>query len=242
MGGGLGGASAGNHRAANVHQSVQEGTVGEHHGAGAEGGSVEGVHTCHGRVVVVESEGIDVVLPHIQAVGILEHLAPHCAETHAVALRARAPHCRAFAAVEHARLYGGAVGDDASPAAKCVYLSDNLTLSNSADSGVARHLGNFVHVHGYEQHRAAQPCSGCGGFAPGMAGTHNNYVVISFHSKIYQTKNTKAARFGQAVILSHIARASFSWASIISRSPGPLSLMPHRWSTPCTITRSSSRW
>ena len=37
-----------------------------------------------------------------------------------------------------------------------------------------------------------------------------------------------------------MASALFSAASIISRSPGPLSLMPHRCSMPCMMVRCSS--
>ena len=60
----------------------------------------------------------------------------------AVGLGARRPDGGALAAVEHAELDAGLVGDEAHEAAEGVDLADDLALADAADGGVAGHAAD----------------------------------------------------------------------------------------------------
>ena len=151
---------------------------------------------------------------------------PFCHKFCSVGLGARAPHSRTFAAIKHAKLNGGAVGDNTHLATQSIYFAHYLTLGDATHGGVATHLGYLVHIHCDEQGVGAEIGCRASCFATCVSCTYHYHVVFKSHRSI--------ALFGR------MASASFSCISIISRSPGPLSLMPQRCSTPCITTRISS--
>ena len=106
---------------------------------------------------------------------------PFATEDHAVALCARAPHCRTFRHIEHPELYHCLVGNNSRKSAKCIYLPDNLTFGNSTHSGVARHLCDFVHVDCHEQHFASHICRCRCRFAACVSSTYYYNIVIFSH-------------------------------------------------------------
>ena len=108
---------------------------------------------------------------------------PPCIDKlHTVALSTRTPHRRSFRAVEHAKLDGRFVRDNAHLSAKRIYLSDNLTLSNSTNSRITAHLRYFVHVHGDQQRRRTEIRRSACRFATGMAGAYHYDIIFKFHS------------------------------------------------------------
>lgn len=135
-------------------------------------------------VVVNEEFGYD-VLPDIEVVGGGETLNPLLDKAFSIALTARTPHGRTFAAVEHTELDGALVGDDTHVSAESVYLPDNLSLSNATDSRIATHLTYFVHVHGDEERLAAHLCCGMCGFAPCVSCADDDYVIVKIHLYSY---------------------------------------------------------
>ena len=70
----------------------------------------------------------------------------------AVALRARRPHRRAFAAVEHAELHGGQVGGARHDAAQGVDFTHDRAFGDAADGRVARQLSDLFERTGDQRH------------------------------------------------------------------------------------------
>ena len=180
---GFGHASAGQHGAAHVHQSVQEGAGGDDDAACVERYAPYCLHAPH--FTVLDEQAAYGVLPDVQVGRVFQHLAPGPDELGTVALRAGAPHGGTFRAVEQAELDGRSVRHQAHVSAQGVDFADDLSLGDAAHGGVAAHLPDFVHVHGDEAGLRAQAgCGGCG-FASGMAGAYHDYVVVEFHCSLF---------------------------------------------------------
>ena len=113
---------------------------------------------------------------------VLQHFTPGGRKQHSVVLCAWAPHGGALAAVQHPELDGTQVANNTAIATHCIYLSNNLTFGNATHCRVAAHLGNSLHVHGYQQNLAAQVgrCGCC--FATGMTGTYYNHIIFWEHA------------------------------------------------------------
>ena len=190
----LGSASSLNHHLAHVHQSVQE-------CAGCDDYTLC-TELCpklrgyaHSLSLLYYKFGGD-VLPHVQVGNIFERLAPQQAELHSVALRAGAPHCRAFRAVEHAELYCRPVGDYSHIAAERVNLAHNLAFGNAADGRVAAHLCNLVHVYGHQARLCAEVGSGSCRLASCVSRTNDQNVVFKFHdTPLFIISSAKIALF-----------------------------------------------
>ena len=214
-----------------MHQAVQESACGEDHCLGAKSHAQHGLHTLD--YPTLNHEFIDRILPHVQIRCILEHFSPLQDELLTVTLRTRTPHGGTLAAVEHTELDAAAVGNDTHLAAQRIDFAHNLPLGNASHSGIAAHLGNLVHVDGDEQRARPQACCSSSRFTAGMTGAHHYDIIVASH---FQTGNQSLRN----TPWGSMARAAFSCCSMISRSPGPLSLMPHRCSTPWMMTRINS--
>ena len=214
-----------------MHDSVEECAGRKYHGRSVESESEGSLHTFHGHpsaVVGLYVEARHKVLEEIEARNGVEDAAPLLYEAATVGLHSGRPYGRPFGSVEHAELYGGLVGHYAHHSPERVDLSHYLPLGYAANRRVARHLRHTREVGRYQQGLRTES-RGCHcRLATGMTGTHHYDVVIKSHvsSECYAS--------------SQRASALFSSASIISRSPGPLSLMPQRWSRPCTMTLFNS--
>ena len=213
VGGRLRNTSARRLHLAHMHQSVEECAGSQNHRFGLEFDAEGCLHSAHGAVAVSRDRS-DRVLPHVQVGGILKTFAPVERELHPVGLRARAPHGRPLRPVQHPELDRTDIGDNAHHAAESIYLPDNLTFGNSAHGRITAHLSYLVHIMGDKKRITSETCGSRCGLASGMARTNHNYIVIKYHRLFSYAFNR--------------ARASFSARSIISRSPGPLSLMPQR--------------
>ncbi len=133
------------------------------------------------RAVMVKDEAVDGALPHRKIFSMLENLAPFGREFIAVGLRAGAPHSGAFRAVEHAELNRRQIGDDTHHAAEGVDFADNLALGDTANSRVAAHLRDLVHIHRHQQSACAESGSGMGSLATGMAGAYYDNIKVKSH-------------------------------------------------------------
>ncbi len=130
---------------ADVHQSVKEGAGGNDDGLGAEGHPPDG-GDAYG-LAMLHDELVGLVLPDVEVGRMVERATPLPDKLAAVTLCAGRPDGRSLAFVEHAKLYGSAVGDHAHLTAHGVDLAYNLAFSDAADGRVAAHLRNLVHVH-----------------------------------------------------------------------------------------------
>ena len=93
-----------------------------------------------------------------------------------VRLRARRPHRRTSAPVEHLELNAGRIDGAAHQSAERVYLSDQMTFSGSADGRIAGHqrrrVSVSVHSPTVQPSRAAAHAAS----TPGVAGADHNYI------------------------------------------------------------------
>ena len=127
------------------------------------------------------------ILPDVEVVGVLQRAAPLGREGPLVALRTGTPHGRPLRAVEHAELQRREVGDAAHLTSECVYLSDNLSFSYSADCRVARHFGEFDHIHRQQQRARAESCGGRCGLATGVTSADDDYIVVQSHLSYFSS-------------------------------------------------------
>ncbi len=91
---------------------------------------------------------------------------------------ARRPHGRAAGSIQQAELDADRVGDFAHDSAEGVHFADQVSLGDSADGGIARHLGDQVDVQRVESGLQAHAGGGHGGFASGMSGADYDYVEL----------------------------------------------------------------
>src|SRR5215204_4728698 len=100
----------------------------------------------------------------------------------AVALRARSPHGRSLASIEHAELQRCHVGCTAHDSAERVYFPDDRSFGDAPNRGIARHLTNALERARYESHASADASSSHGGLSTGVAGTDDDYVKLLLES------------------------------------------------------------
>ena len=177
----LGASSASHHLASHVHQSVEECAGSYYDGRRHNLHSPDGAHAfdaCGGGRGGVVYEFIDLVLPDVEPVGMVEDVSPLPDEFLSVALRSWRPHGRSLASVEHTKLYGSGIGDDTHASSERIDFAYYLSFCNATHCGVAGHLRYFVHVHRNEASLSAH-FSGCVcGFTSGVTTAYNNNIVI----------------------------------------------------------------
>ena len=120
---------------ADVHQTVEESAVGEHHSFGADLRAELGFDSDAAPMFCQEPH--HAVLPEVEVGCGFQHLAPSLGEEVAVVLGSWAPHGRSFGLVQHAELDGAAVGHQARVAAEGVHLTYDLALGDAPHGGVA---------------------------------------------------------------------------------------------------------
>ena len=94
-----------------------------------------------------------------------------------VGLGARRADAGALVGIEHAELDAGGVGVEAHETTEGVDFPDDVSFGESADGGVAGHLGDGVEILGEEGDGAAHASGGGGGFNAGVTGTDDDDVV-----------------------------------------------------------------
>ena len=96
----------------------------------------------------------------------------------AVGLGARAAHRRALAAVEHAELDAGGVGDAAHQAVERIDLAHQVALAEPADRRVAAHLADGRELVGDQRRRHAEARGGRRRLAAGVSAANNDDAEI----------------------------------------------------------------
>src|SRR6266851_6476668 len=108
----------------------------------------------------------------------MQHLAHREPVSLLVALRARRPHRRSTRSIEQAKLDANRVRDLAHDAAEGVDFANEVSLRNTANRRITRHLRNQVDVQCVERGLQSHARRGHRGLASSMAGADNNYVEL----------------------------------------------------------------
>src|SRR5208283_3404383 len=103
---------------------------------------------------------------HLEAIGLF------------VALGARRPDSGATRSIEQSKLDSDRVRDLAHYPAQGVDFADQVSFSDAANGGVARHLRDQIDVEGIESRLEARAGGGHRGLAPGMAGADHYHVEM----------------------------------------------------------------
>jgi hypothetical protein len=120
---------------------------------------------------------------HLSLTDVQPRLAfEHFAHLHTVellvALRPRTPHRRPARSVQQPELNPHGVGHFAHHAAQRVHLADQMAFGHAADSRIATHLRNQVHVHGDERRLQAHARGRHRRLAPGVARANHHHIVL----------------------------------------------------------------
>jgi hypothetical protein len=161
---------------ADMEQAAHEGAGGnddrfgpvDHAEGGADAGDGVVFDEDLGGVALVEVE-VGLVLDeplHAELVGLL------------VALGTGGLDAGALAGVQHAELDAGGVGVPAHDPAEGVDLPHDMPFGQTADGGVAGHLGDGVEILGEDGRLATEPCGGHGSLHPGVTGSADDDVVV----------------------------------------------------------------
>ena len=185
----LGHSSARHGATSHVHQAVEEGAGGDHDAFRPKFHAPNRAHT-HGhasnfirisRRNWLHEQFFHLVLPNVQTIDSIERFAPFPHEFFAVALRARTPHGRPLAPIQHPKLNRRGIGNTPHFAAERIYLPDYLAFSNSSHGRIARHLRHLVHVHRDETRACAHACRRHSSLASCVAAADDNHVVVELH-------------------------------------------------------------
>jgi hypothetical protein len=91
--------------------------------------------------------------------------------------------CRTFAPVQKAKLNTRRVRTSPHKAIQGVNFTNNVTLADSSDRGIAAHLSEPVEPMRHERSPRATPMSSERGFGPGVPAADNDYIPGLFHVK-----------------------------------------------------------
>ena len=155
--GGFGDASTRYHLPTDMHQAVEEGAAGDDDGLGPDFCAPDSLHAHHlipdGETVRhrLYQQLIGLVLPDVEIRRGIQHGAPFPDKLTPVALGTRTPNGRSLAAIEHTELDGGGIGHQSHLSTQRIYLAHDLSLGNTTDGRIARHLRYLVHIHGDKQ-------------------------------------------------------------------------------------------
>ncbi len=163
---------------AHVDDAVQERARGDHDGAGANHFAAQQLHA--GYTTSFDHQPRDVSFEDREAWRSCQPFADPGAVALLVGLRARCPHRRAAAPVQHLELDAGGVDGLAHQTAESIDLPDQLALGGAAHGWIARHRGDGVGGEGTQGDAAAllhgRPC----GFAARMPATDHNHICFHY--------------------------------------------------------------
>jgi len=134
----------------------------------------------HGRYNAVLNADLDylcllerqIILPLKRVLHYLLILAP-------ISLCAKRMYRRAFAAVEHSKLYTGLVGAPCHLTAERVKLAHEMAFACAADIRIARHIANSVEVYRKADDARAETRGGQRGLNPRMPRAYNGDIELS---------------------------------------------------------------
>src|SRR5580700_9642598 len=132
-----------------VNTATEESAHGQHHRARREGDTGDSDHA--GNAAALDGEIRHLLLKEGEVRLALERHANGAPVELPVRLRARGAHRRTLARVQGAKLDAGAIGAARHGAAERVDLTNQMTLADAADGGVAAHLAQSVDALRQEQ-------------------------------------------------------------------------------------------
>ncbi len=162
-----------------MHQAVQKCSGCYHYASCLEGN----IHICYDTSYpfVFNQNLFNLILPDVKVWCVFKNFAPGPNEFSSVALCTRTPHCRPFTTVQHTELDGCSVGNFSHVSAQCINLPYNLSFGNAADSRIATHLCNLVHIHCYKTGLSSQFRAGSCCLASCVPCTNHHHIKIHFH-------------------------------------------------------------
>ncbi len=179
---------------ANVDNATQEGTGGEHHGAGMEADAGLGYHA--GHPVAFHQQIVCGLLEQGQIGLVLQQVADRCLVQDAIGLGTGRPHRRALAAVEYPELDAGLVGRARHGTAEGIDFLHQVALANATNGRIAGHLAKGFNVMGQQQglrpHAGSSQCR----LGTGMATTNDNHIETG--RKIHTSPQGKKGNKNQA--------------------------------------------
>jgi hypothetical protein len=96
-----------------------------------------------------------------------------------IRLSARATHCRSLAAIKHAELDAGFIGNATHKAITRVDLANQMPLPQPTNSRIAAHFANARETVGDERRRDTKPCRGSRCLTAGVAAPDDNDSIVS---------------------------------------------------------------
>ena len=86
--------------------------------------------------------------------------------------------------VQHPELDAGLIGINAHLPPQGIQLPDQMSLARTSYRRIAGHHGNIIHTEGSKKRLTAQPCRCQCRLHPCMAGTDDNYIILTSHKYI----------------------------------------------------------
>ena len=168
-----------NHLPTDMHQSVEEGSCRQHHTLRIEFSTPDGSDT--DGLAVFNKQLISLILPDVEVGGSIKMSAPLPDELPSIALSPWTPDGRTLAHVEHTELNRGGIRYQTHLSAQGIDLANNLTLRDTSDSRVTRHLCNLVHVHRHQAGLGSQIGTCASRFTTRMTPSNDYHIILEFH-------------------------------------------------------------
>jgi len=117
-----------------------------------------------------------------------------------ICLGSRRPHGGASRPVQETKLYACAIDDPAHDSPERVNFADQMTFSDSANGGIARHLSYKIQVKSEKRRSRSEPGCGRCGFTTGVTATYYDHIkrLIENHKDFPLIWNANKCRFSFA--------------------------------------------
>ena len=163
-------------RQSHMNLAGEEGAHRQHHRARHE--AQAGPRHDTTNLLAIDDQVIHFLLEQLQVRLILERLPNRRAIQHAIRLRPRRPHRRAFRRIQNPELDAGAIRRLRHDTTERIDLANQMPLADAPDRRVARHLPQRLDVLRQQQGpRAAARSRECG-LGTGMAATDHDHIKL----------------------------------------------------------------
>jgi hypothetical protein len=163
----------------NMGQTVQESTGGDDYGPASQASAI-GKLDAMNFALFNDQRGDFRLLDGEVGFGFEDLLHPN-AVLFFIALGAGRPDRRSAAGIQEAELNADGVGDFAHDSAKRIDLTNQVTLGDTPDGGIAGHLRNQVGIHRDHGGPETNPGAGPRGFAASVTAADNHDIAFPVH-------------------------------------------------------------
>ena len=157
-----------------MDQTTQESPCRDNHCAGRQLTTINQANA--DDPIVCDDQLVRLTLDHAEIDGLANGGLHGCRIELAVGLGARTPHRRTLAAVEHAKLDAGGIGNAAHQPIQRVDLADQMALAEPPDRGIAGHRPDGRKPMCYQRRPGAHARGRARGFAAGVTSADDDYV------------------------------------------------------------------